>query len=136
ENIASHFSYYKYSNVYRFYESKHYHRAERKFNPLIKKDISKCFDSIYTHTIAWASHTKPSIKDKLNSSNYVLTSVFDTVQRSLNYNETNGIIIGPEFSRISAELILQDVDVSLERALMRHHDLEKGRDYEIYRYVD
>lgn len=136
ENIASYFSYYKYSNVYRFYESRLYHRAERKFNFLIKQDISKCFDSIYTHTIAWSSHTKSSIKDKLNSSYHIFPSVFDTVQRSLNYNETNGIVIGPEFSRIFAELILQDIDVSLERILLRNHKLLNGRDYEIYRYVD
>lgn len=136
ENIASYFSYYKYSNVYRFYESKHYHRAERKFNFLIKQDISKCFDSIYTHTIAWASHTKPAIKDNLNETFGTFTSVFDTVQRSLNYNETNGIIIGPEFSRIFAEIILQDVDVCLEKVLRQKHQLERGRDYEIFRYVD
>ena len=35
----------------------------------------------------------------------------------LNYNETNGIVIGPEFSRIFAEIILQRVDKEVEKAL-------------------
>lgn len=136
ENIGSYFSYYRYSNVYRFYESYTYHNAERKFNLLLRQDIQRCFDSIYTHTIAWASHTKEAIKDNLPQSYYIFTSLFDTVQRSLNYNETNGIVIGPEFSRIFSEIILQDVDVKVENILWKDYNIIRGVDYECFRYVD
>ena len=37
--------------------------------------------------------------------------------QNLNYGETNGIVIGPEFSRIFAELILQEIDKSVKNIL-------------------
>ena len=46
ENLKSYFTYQKYSNIHKFYESYQFHRSEKKFNKLIKIDISKCFDSI------------------------------------------------------------------------------------------
>ena len=39
--------------------------------------------------------------------------------QEMNYNETNGIVIGPEFSRIFAEVILQQIDTSVERELLK-----------------
>ena len=57
--------------------------------------------------------------------------------QNLNYGETNGIVIGPEFSRIFAELILQQIDRNTERALKeKTPSLLFRRDYEIFRYVD
>lgn len=51
------------------------------------------------------------------------------------YNETNGIVIGPEFSRIFAEVIFQHVDSSVAHSLKNEkYDFE--RDYVCYRYVD
>ncbi|WOD19415.1 antiviral reverse transcriptase Drt3b [Paraburkholderia kirstenboschensis] len=55
------------------------------------------------------------------------------MQRS-NYNETNGIVIGPEISRIFAEIILQSVDAAVERTLTAEYSA--GREYDIRRYVD
>jgi hypothetical protein len=56
------------------------------------------------------------------------------MQRS-NYNETNGIVVGPEFSRIFAEIILQDVDRTIQRSLLKE-GLSEGLHYSIRRYVD
>ena len=57
--------------------------------------------------------------------------------QQMNYNETNGIIIGPEFSRIFAELILQSVDRSVCIEL-QHGPLgcSHKTHYEIFRFVD
>lgn len=65
----------------------------------------------------------------------IFRTVFDSLMQQLNYNETNGIVIGPELSRIFAEIILQAIDNDIIS------DLEKknvffGKDYRIYRYVD
>ncbi|BCV28932.1 hypothetical protein TUM3811_27920 [Shewanella algae] len=57
------------------------------------------------------------------------------MQRS-NANETNGIPIGSEFSRIFAEVILQDIDVKIESILKDSHSINNGSDYRILRYVD
>lgn len=54
ENLKTFFSYKKYTNIYKFYEDYRYQRAEKKYQHLLRTDIQSCFDSIYTHSIAWA----------------------------------------------------------------------------------
>jgi hypothetical protein len=55
--------------------------------------------------------------------------------QNLNYGETNGIVIGPEFSRLFAELILQRIDLNVFRNLKKEK-IKFRTDYEIFRYVD
>jgi hypothetical protein len=140
ENLKSYFTYQKYSNIHKFYESYQFHRSEKKFNKLIKIDISKCFDSIYTHTISWALFNKAIIKDNIDDSRKTFAGEFDELMQKLNANETNGIVIGPEFSRIFAELILQQIDNDILNKLISSDTnqprLIHKRDYEIFRYVD
>lgn len=137
ENLKTFFVYKKYSNIHKFYESYQYHRCEKKYNKLFKFDISKCFDSIYTHSISWALLDKNIIKKYLSEGKGKNTfgSHFDTLMQKLNYNETNGIIIGPEFSRIFAEIILQSIDASVKKELDSDNVYFKTN-YETFRYVD
>lgn len=140
ENLRSFFSYRKYSNIHKFYESYQFHRSEKKYNKLLKIDITKCFDSIYTHTLPWALLNKNIIKTNIDSSVTTFGGEFDRLMQDLNANETNGIIIGPEFSRIFAELILQQIDINIYDRL-KINDVNKKSlihkiDYEIFRYVD
>ena len=103
---------------------------------MFKFDIAKCFDSIYTHSISWAIYNKEIVKDNLDFSKKTFPGQFDNFMQSANYGETNGIIIGPEFSRIFAELILQQIDKSVENDLRKEDKLFFKTDYEVYRYVD
>ena len=135
ENLKTFFVYKKYSNIHKFYESYQYHRCEKKFNRLFKFDISKCFDSIYTHSITWALLDKEVVKKNLTDSKKTFGNVFDNLMQKLNYNETNGIVIGPEFSRVFAELILQKIDDNAKRELEKEKLFSK-KDFEIFRYVD
>ncbi|MCD8403892.1 antiviral reverse transcriptase Drt3b [Tenacibaculum finnmarkense] len=140
ENLKSFFSYRKYSNIHKFYESYQFHRSEKKYNKLLKIDVTKCFDSIYTHSIAWALFNKDIVKSNIDDSLSTFGGEFDRLMQDLNANETNGIIIGPEFSRIFAELILQQIDINIHERLKS--DDNNGKylvhkvDYEIFRYVD
>lgn len=137
ENLRSFFVYEKYSNIYKFYESYQHHRCEKKYNKLLKLDVSKCFDSIYTHSLSWAILGKNSVKESIRESNGTFAGRFDSLMQRVNHQETNGIIIGPEFSRIFAELILQSIDASLEEKLEREFPPIKHKvDYEMFRYVD
>ncbi len=135
ENLRSFFSYKEYGNIHKFYESPVFHRCEKKFNKLLKLDVSKCFDSIYTHSIAWAIYDKIVVKEAIKASTNSFAGKFDSLMQNMNYGETNGILIGPEFSRIFAEMILQAVDKNIETALAKE-GLFNRRDYEIFRYVD
>lgn len=136
EFFSSFFTYKKYNNISRFYDSHEFINCERKYPKLLKLDISKCFDSIYTHTISWVTNGYRTSKKHRNSLEFTFGGRFDKIIQSLNDGETNGIVIGPEFSRIFAEIILQEVDVRVERILLKTHHLKHKRDYEILRYVD
>lgn len=134
-SLKTFFSYRNYSNIYEFYESYEYQRAEKRFDNLLKFDVSRCFDSIYTHSLSWALANKKIIKDNVTSSKNSFGGVFDNMMQKMNYNETNGIVIGPEFSRIFAELILQRIDNNVEKEL-HNKGFKFKEDYDIYRYVD
>lgn len=137
ETLRSYFVYERYSNINKFYESYQFHHLEERFNYLMKVDISKCFDSIYTHSLAWAIYGKDVTKSRLGAKEGTFAHDFDLLMQRLNYNETNGIVIGPELSRIFAELILQSIDVSVKERLRKTEPpLYNRRDYEICRYVD
>ncbi|KDO00213.1 antiviral reverse transcriptase Drt3b [Pseudomonas donghuensis] len=132
-HASSYFSYNKYNFLYKFYESYEYHRIEKKFNFLMRFDISKCFDSIYTHSVAWAVKSKGFAKENHNGISF--ENKFDEIIRNSNHGETNGIIIGPETSRIFSEIILQRIDIETISDLSKD-DLILGRDYTVKRYVD
>ncbi|KKJ75802.1 hypothetical protein WH95_16370 [Kiloniella litopenaei] len=137
ENLKSFFSYKEISNIYKFYESFLYHKCEKRYDNLEKLDVSKCFDSIYTHSIVWAVIGKSASKEFITKANNSFSGRFDKLMQRLHYGETNGIVIGPEFSRVFAEIILQRVDRNLEERLKKTpNKLKFKHDYEIYRYVD
>ena len=135
EWLRSYFTYDRYSLLYKFYESKEYRSYERKFGYLLKADITKCFDSIYTHSLAWAVHGHEFVKSNISASKKAFGGEFDSLMQRLNHSETSGILIGPEVSRLFAELILQSVDVEVESRL-RDQNLVHEKDYKILRYVD
>lgn len=131
--LVSYFAYEKFNLLNKFYESREFIRLEKKFEILRQLDISKCFYSIYTHSIAWSTKSKEFAKK--NTKAYSFESSFDSLMQRSNYNETNGIVVGPEFSRIFAEIILQDVDRTIQTILL-NEGFSEGLDYSIRRYVD
>lgn len=136
EQLGSYFVYQKYRNIHRFFESYQYHRSEKKYDAMVQIDVNKCFDSIYTHSLPWSVLSKDQTKFSLDKSRATFGGRFDALMQRLNHKETNGIVIGPEFSRIFAEIILQSVDVELITKLSEGENLTHKVDYEIFRYVD
>ena len=132
-NPASYFSYGGYDRLYKFFESNQFLQLEKKYKKLTSLDISKCFDSIYTHSISW------SLKDiyisKQFTHSHTFGNEFDKLMQNSNFSETNGICIGPETSRIFSEIILSRVDSNIENSLSQKNIRHKS-DYEIFRYVD
>ncbi len=135
ENLKTFFTYKQYSNINKFFESYQYQRSEKKYNKMYKLDVSKCFDSIYTHSIVWALHNKEIVKDNIRTSNGTFAGLFDKFMQNINYGVTNGILIGSEFARIFAELLLQQIDKLVLDELLHKNCFHK-KNYEIYRYVD
>lgn len=132
-NPASFFAYRGYNRVYKFFNSPEYLRLERRYSVMLSADVSKCFHSLYTHTMFWATANVETAKDNVKARSF--GNAFDKLMQSANYNETNGIVVGPEVSRVFAELILSDIDrrtiSTLEMAGFKHRS-----NFELFRYVD
>ena len=132
-NPASFFAYLGHDRQYKFFESARYSRLEKKYRIMWMGDVSKCFDSIYSHTITWAVKDMPFAKTSIGQQSF--GNDFDRLMQGMNYNETNGICIGPEVSRIFAETIFQKIDIEVEMHATKLGFIHK-KDYECIRYVD
>lgn len=91
------------------------------FKYLLKVDLSKCYENIYTHSITWAMLGKENAKiefkklEKDRSEEYKKYDKFDNRIRAINNNETKGIPTGPLTSRIISEIVLTEVDNELKK---------------------
>lgn len=130
--LKSYFTYYPIDLIYKFYDRNEFQRLEQRFNYLMEFDISKCFYHIYTHSVTWAVKDKETAKRNARETSF--ENSFDKLMQLANYNETNGIVVGPEISRIFAEIILQQVDLNVSKRL--EEQFKYGVDYEVRRYVD
>ncbi|MBS6472626.1 MAG: RNA-directed DNA polymerase [Acetobacter sp.] len=130
----NYFVYKKYRLIHKFYDSVEFLELEQHFELCLKFDIKRCFDSIYTHSIAWALKGKEYAKEHQNKDCF--EDEIDKLMQSSNWQETHGIPIGSEFSRIFAEIILQKVDQDVEISLEDSKKIKNGVDFKICRYVD
>jgi hypothetical protein len=92
------------------------HRAKKEYiaatsDWLVKTDITRFYPSLYTHSIAWAAYGKKNVKSRLNLYKGSLADRIDILVRACNRNQTIGIPIGPETSRIIAETISSRIDM-------------------------
>lgn len=83
-------------------------------------DIANCYNSIYTHSVAWAICGKDAAKTYMRmkhpptlKDDYELGNAIDAFTRFQKNNETNGIVVGPYTSRIFSEIILSALDKAL-----------------------
>ena len=134
-NPAGYFAYRGVGRLHQFFKSKDHRAFERKFKFRLALDIGNCFDSIYTHSICWTMTSKSTAKRNRAANGFF--NLFDRTMQQLNYGETSGICIGPEASRIFAEIILAKVDSVLESRLeSRKKKIERTVHYECRRYID
>lgn len=78
---------------------------------VVKTDISKFFDSFYSHTIPWALLGKTTAK--ANQTDNLYPNRIDSLLRCLKCGETHGIMTGPVSSNLISEIVLCDVDFVL-----------------------
>lgn len=135
EYIDSYFEKKKYVRITDFYRSHYFKRIESKYSNLLKIDIQNCFYNIYTHSIEWTylgdKLLAKANKNDMNRFSYKL----DQIMMSANFGETNGLVVGPEFSRCVAEIVLSKIDNFVYNELL-HQKIIYMRDYEIVRYMD
>lgn len=129
ESLKHFFSYKHYKNINFFYDDYRFLRAEKKFAKMVKMDLKSCFESISPDKLSLAmfGHEMEECKGSM---------AYDFCQLQRDFQNLNrGIIIGPEFSRIYAEIVLQRIDVDVEK-ILKEKGLSLKEDYLFYRYVD
>ena len=124
------------------------------YNYLMITDISDCYASVYTHSIAWAMCDEKNAKNILfanqreiqkEEKEKILKSIpeiaikrfnigeaIDKAIREMSYQQTNGIPQGSVLMDFIAELILGYADLKLSNAI----EEEGIDDYKILRYRD
>lgn len=97
----------------------------------IRLDISSFFDSVYTHSIPWAIHGIDVAKRNKTSKN-LLGNKLDKAMQAMNYEQTNGILVGNALSRIVSEIILCNVDSKIQKRFPKITCHRFVDDYYIY----
>jgi len=110
------------------------------FECLVDTDLTDCYGSIYTHSIAWALHGKKIIKEggRRRNENYI-GNLIDWYIQDMRHGQTNGIPQGSVLMDFIAEMILGYADYKLSQKLEcdpltndRYCILRYRDDYRIY----
>lgn len=98
-----------------------------RLEQFVVADIRAFFHSIYTHAIPWAIYGKVWAKENRSFNHF--GNLLDLLCRNSQDGQTIGLPVGPDTSRLIAEVIASAVDLELKRRIKLH-----GRDAS--RYVD
>ncbi len=101
---------------------------------LTHTDITNCYGSIYTHSVAWAIHDKDVIKRGNNRrKSSFIGNVIDWHLQDMSHGQTNGIPQDSALMHLIAEMVLGYVDSLLLEKIREESDIY---DYQILRYRD
>ncbi len=113
------------------------HQVEQKsielaldYEYIIETDMVDCYSSIYTHSIAWALHTKDTAKAEPENPSLIGNNI-DNHIRNMCYGQTNGIPQGSVLMDFIAEMVLGYADLELSERIQ-----EANADFQILRYRD
>ena len=98
---------------------------------MIHTDITDCYGSFYTHSIAWALHTKKTAKENQRCKKLVGNTIDKHIQY-MRQGQTNGISQGSVLMDFIAEMVLGYADGELTSEIEK----QKIKDYCIIRYRD
>jgi RNA-directed DNA polymerase len=101
-----------------------------KYQYVVHTDISDFYGSVYTHSIAWALHTREAAKNNRSDKN-LIGNVIDSYVQDMSFGQTNGIPQGSVLMDFIAEIVLGYADLELSQKIGTSID-----DYEILRYRD
>jgi len=93
-------------------------------------DITDCYGSFYTHSIAWAVEGKEVAKENKKAKN--LGNFIDKTIQDMQHGQTNGIPQGSVLMDFIAEIILGYVDIELSNKFKEQQIV----DFKILRYRD
>ena len=108
-----------------------------EFSHLIHTDVTDCYGSLYTHSIAWALHGLSEAKEQKTSP--LLGNKIDSHIQASRYGQTNGIAQGSVLMDFIAEIVLGYVDEQINLELVENTEIRILRyrdDYRIFANSD
>lgn len=122
-----------FESINSFADSRVWRMCNFKYKYYAKLDYKACFDSIYTHAFTWI--IERNVVDAKDAYNSHLLVTIDRILQNINGRSSNGIVVGPEFSRMMAEVLLQHIDSEISVSLSKEN-IVYDVDYVAFRYVD
>lgn len=133
QQAANYFKIAPFESINSFADSRIWRMCNFKYKYYAKLDYKSCFDSIYTHAFTWI--IERNVVDAKDASNSHLFITVDRILQNINGRSSNGIVVGPEFSRMMAEILLQHIDSEILLSLEKD-GIAYNTDYVAFRYVD
>lgn len=96
-------------------------------------DIVDCYSSVYTHSVAWALHTKAIARANRRDQSMIGNAIDRSLQ-DMSHGQTNGIPQGSVLADLIAEMVLGFADLELT-ASIRNAGIDSDH-YRILRYRD
>lgn len=103
------------------------------YDYVVHTDIVDCYAEVYTHSIAWALHTRSHAKGNRNDKRLIGNIIDDHIQ-DMRQGQTNGIPQGPVLMDFIAEMVLGYADMQLASKIDidEYHILRYRDDYRIF----
>lgn len=133
QQTGNYFKIAPFESINSFTDSRIWRMCNFKYKYYAKIDYKSCFDSIYTHAFSWV--IERNTIDAKDANNSHLFIVIDRILQNINGRSSNGIVVGPEFSRMVAEILLQHIDSEIKLQLNKEK-IFYDEDYMAFRYVD
>lgn len=115
QQTGSYFKIYPFDSLNAFTASRNWRMCNYEYTHFAKIDYKSCFDSIYSHVFAWI--IERNVVDSKNAKNSSLFLIIDRMLMNINGKASNGIVVGPEYSRFIAEILLEQIDSEVYLAL-------------------
>ena len=101
------------------------------FNYVLHADITDCYASVYTHSVAWAMHGKSTAKARRRDLSLIGNAI-DARLQDMQHGQTNGIPQGSVLVDLIAEMVLGYADLELSQRLAN----ARITDFQVLRYRD
>ena len=133
QQTANYYRIFPFESINSFTGSRAWRMCNFKYKYYAKLDYKACFDSIYTRAFSWIIERNVNDAKDANNSNLFIT--IDRILQNINGRSSNGIVVGPEFSRMIAEILLQHIDNETLMSLKKE-GVTYNKNYVVFRYVD
>lgn len=133
QQTGNYFKIVPFESINSFTDSRVWRMSNFRYRYFARMDYKSCFDSVYSHVYKWI--IERITVDSKNANNTNLFIIIDRILQNINGLSSNGLIVGPEFSRMIAEVLLQYID---DKVLIELSNLNIvfRRDYVVFRFVD